>query len=145
MELAAIIVVCPRPEQAQAMAEGNSATPEAFAKVPLALLDGVGRSVVHHVIDRLLRAGVQTVTELVPDSVDEASGLHEDHALAVCQTAADAWRAAEDSFSAYVADGFENILLLRLGPYAEFSLPELLRFHRDRRQSATPVQDEQVW
>jgi len=35
----------------------------------------------------------------------------------------------------------ENVLLLRLGPYAEFDLSDLLHFHRSRRQNATLIFD----
>src|SRR5579872_797601 len=58
-----------------------------------------------------------------------------------CRPADDTWRAAEEAFSAYAEEGVENVLLLRLGPYAEFDLSDLLHFHRSRRQNATLIFD----
>ena len=139
MDLAAIIIVgAPWEERDTA---GNSHCPgvasEAFAGIPIALLDLLGKSVAHHVADRLRLAGVEAVAEVPAETT-----LGDNEANPSGLPANELWRAAEEAFSAYASEGVENVLLLRLGPYAEFDLDALLRFHSDRRQNATVVCDQ---
>jgi NDP-sugar pyrophosphorylase family protein len=141
MELAAIIVVGARQEEEQAAGNNHHAGAENFAGIPLALLDVVGKSVVHHVADRLRRAGVEAVTALTPEALADDAALRDGDSRAACLAANDLWRAAEDAFSGYAGEGAENVLLLRLGPYAEFDISDLLQFHLQQRQNATLVQD----
>lgn len=139
MELAAIIIVGARRDELDPAGNNEpSIAPETFAEIPLSLLDVVGKSVVHHVADRLRHAGVEAITALTAD----AHGQEEVDDQPARRTAADLWRAAEDVCSAYAAEGAENVLLLRLGPYAEFDLADCLRFHLERRQSATLLFDQ---
>lgn len=143
MELAAIIVVGARREDPEA-AVTNPPTRsglETFAGIPLALLDVVGKSVVHHVADRLRRAGVEAVTALTDEALYQDAALRDGNGDDACQPAADVWRAAEDAFSSFAEEGVDQVLLLRLGPYAEFDLEALLRFHQERRQTATLLFD----
>lgn len=144
MDLAAIIIVDARWEDSDTA--GNSqpveAASELFADIPLALLDVVGKSVVHHVADRLRCAGVEAITALTAEALCEPAVLREGQLQPACRPAGDTWRAAEEAFSAYAGEGVENILLLRLGPYAEFDLNELLHFHRNRRQNVTLIFDQ---
>lgn len=142
MEVAAIIVVSPRVEQMESAANDTcgKAAAETFAQVPLALLDVVGKSVVQHTADRLRRAGVEAITTLteeasVPDRGDQSEPqAREWHT-------GKAWRALEEAFSAYASEGAESVLLLRLGPYAEFDVSDLLRFHSQSAQNATLIED----
>lgn len=142
MDLAAIIIVGARREDFDA-AGNQLACPasESFADIPIALLDVVGKSVMHHVADRLRRAGVEAVTALTAEVPCEPAALREGQLQRSCRPETDIWRAAEEAFSAYAGEGVENVLLLRLGPYAEFDLNALLDFHRNRRQNATLVFD----
>ena len=143
MDLAAIIIVGARQEEFDGA--GNSqraeAVSESFADIPLALLDVVGKSVVHHVADRLRCAGVEAITALTTEALCEPTVLPDRQLQPACRPADDTWRAAEEAFSAYADEGVENVLLLRLGPYAEFDLSDLLHFHRSRRQNATLIFD----
>src|SRR5512135_1758180 len=143
MDLAAIIIVDARWEDSDTA--GNSqpveAASELFADIPLALLDVVGKSVVHHVADRLRCAGVEAITALTAEALCEPAVLREGQLQPACRPASDTWRAAEEAFSAYAGEGVEHRLLLRLGPYAEFDLNELLHFHRNRRHNVTIVFD----
>lgn len=143
MDLAAIIIVGVRPEEGDS---GRNTSPgiadEVFAGIPLALLDVLGKSVVHHVVDRLRRAGVEAVTALTGEAAcEEADGCDVPSQLS-CLPANQLWRAAEEAFSAYASEGIENVLLLRLGPYAEIDLDALLRFHTERRQNSTVIFDQ---
>ena len=143
MELAAIIVVgAPREEPEAAVTNPPTRSGlETFAGIPLALLDVVGKSVVHHVADRLRRAGVEAVTALTDEALYQDAALRDGNGEAACRPAADVWRAAEDAFSCFAEEGVEQVLLLRLGPYAEFDLEGFLRFHQERRQTATLLFD----
>ncbi|HET7748691.1 MAG TPA: hypothetical protein VFK81_04875 [Terriglobales bacterium] len=144
MDLAAIIIVGAHPGEGESA--GNSRGPavnhEVFADIPIALLDLLGKSVAHHVADRLRRAGVEAVAALTGNGVCEEANRGDSQAQLSCLPANELWRAAEEAFSAYASEGVENILLLRLGPYAEFDLDTLLRFHSGRRQNATVIFDQ---
>lgn len=143
MELAAIIIVGARREEPEAAATNppTRAGLETFAGIPLALLDVVGKSVVHHVADRLRRAGVEAVTALTDEGLYQDAALRDGDGEAACRPAADVWRAAEDAFSSFVEEGVDQVLLLRLGAYAEFDLEAFLRFHQERRQTSTLLCD----
>lgn len=136
MEVAAIICGSARREEYESAGNYRGSTAaESFAQVPLALLDVVGKSVVQHAADRLRRAGVEAITTLTGETRPE-------HAVEGGQEASsNVWRAVEEAFSAYASEGVESILLLRLGPYAEFDVSDLLRFHRERGQNATLIAD----
>ena len=138
MEVAAIVIVGARPEELEAAGDNQytGAVSEAFAEIPLALLDVTGKSVVHHVTDRLRSAGVEAITALTPEAP-----LREAEVQPECFSDAGLWRAAEEAFSSYAGEGVENVLLLRLGPYAEFDLSAVLCFHAERRQNATLICD----
>jgi NDP-sugar pyrophosphorylase family protein len=142
MEVAAIITVSARRRELESAGndgQGN-AVAEAFAQVPLALLDVVGTSVVQHTADRLRRAGVEAITALTEPSSQSAEN---DPLQETESHTGDAWRAMEEAFSAYASEGVETVLLLRLGAYAEFEIPDLLRFHLQRGQNATLICDGQ--
>ena len=143
MDVAAIIIVSARREEFNATGVDHraGAASEAFAEVPIALLDVVGKSVAHHVTDRLRRAGVEAITALTAVRPCERQASGEVDAPSYLP-ANDVWQAAEEAFFAYASEGVENVLLLRLGPYAEFDLPDLLRFHSGHRQNATLIFDD---
>jgi carbonic anhydrase/acetyltransferase-like protein (isoleucine patch superfamily) len=140
MDLAAIIIVGARPEEGETGRNGSSSdvAAEGFAGIPIALLDLLGKSVAHHVADRLHRAGVEAVTALSDEGACEESN----HRQLSCLPVNELWRSAEEAFCAYATEGVENVLLLRLGPYAEVDLDPLLRFHSERRQNATVIYDQ---
>ncbi|HKW24836.1 MAG TPA: hypothetical protein VJN48_03585 [Terriglobales bacterium] len=140
MDLAAIIIVGARPEEGETARNGGSSgvAAEGFAGIPIALLDLLGKSVAHHVADRLHRAGVEAVTALSGEGACEEANYRQLSCLPVSEL----WRTAEEAFCAYASEGVENVLLLRLGPYGEVDLDLLLRFHSERRQNATVIYDQ---
>ena len=138
MDVAAIVIGSARPEEFESAGDnyfGNAAA-EHFAQVPLALLDVVGKSVVQHAGDRLRRAGVEAITTLTAETFPQQAldGGQEGRSNNL-------WRAVEEAFSAYASEGVDSVLLLRLGPYAEFDISDVLRFHRERGQNATLICD----
>lgn len=143
MEVAAIVIVGARREEAQTAGnDGQIGSAERFAGIPLALLDVAGKSVVHHVTDRLRRAGVDAITTLATEKPRGEAGIGEAEIRAEWLADEEVWRAAEAAFSMYAGEGVESVLLLRLGAYAEFELPALLRFHSERRQNTTLIFDQ---
>ncbi len=142
MEVAAIVIVGALREEAETAGNnGRIGSAERFAGIPLALLDVAGKSVVQHVSDRLRRAGVDAITTLATEKPRDEAGIGEAEIQAEWLAGGDVWRAVEEAFNMYAGEGAESVLLLRLGPYAEFELPALLRFHFERRQTTTLIFD----
>src|SRR5205085_1274032 len=110
MDLAAIIIVAARREDNEAAGNNHtaSAAQEVFAEIPVALLDVVGKSVTHHVADRLRRAGVEAITALTADAAGQDAILCDSYAQPSCLPADDVWRAAEEAFSSYASEGVES-------------------------------------
>src|SRR5207237_2785398 len=53
------------------------------------------------------------------------------------------WPAWDSVVSEYLNQGMETLLLVRLGPYVELDLPDLLRFHRETASPLTQVYHRQ--
>jgi hypothetical protein len=119
-------------------ANGHAA--EFLGDVPISLLPVLGKPVLHHVIDRLRGFSVDAVTVVSDVS---SSPFARDAARPglkwISATGEELWRAAENVFSDYAQSGAELVLLLRLGPYAELDLEELVQFHLDSRQRVSCV------
>ena len=115
---------------------------ETIAGVPMALLDVLGKPVFHRVLDQIVRWGV-TATTVVTELSSAASGLFERSAGAKHLEAGpeQLWRAAETVFGEHVQAGAEAVLVLRIGPYFELNVEELIQFHCDRRNRVTPLVD----
>src|SRR5262249_46239102 len=54
----------------------------------------------------------------------------------------DPWAAAQQVFADYKRSGVQTVLLIRLGAYVEFDLPELMRFHLEQQHARTFLSDE---
>lgn len=127
MDVRAILLIAPP-------AEGPA---EEFAGVPVALLDVLGKSMVHRVAERLLRQGVDEVAVIAGATPGSADALAAARAQAPARvnwqvTAPDeTWRAAEQAFSEFAQNGAEVVLALRLGPYAEIDFDHFVQFHLD--------------
>ena len=118
----------------------NGHAAELLGDVPIALLPVLGKPALHHVIDRLRGFSVGAVTVV---SNVSSSPFARDAARPgtkwISARGQELWRAAENVFSDYAQNGAELVLLLRLGPYAELDLEELIQFHLDQRQRLTCV------
>lgn len=143
MDVRALILVGGPVETADAPAELNvvSAAPaEKIGQVPIALLDVLGRPVVHHVARQLHEAGVHSVAVVSDD--DPAAAAYVRHAqrddLRWTQAGgAEYWRAALNSFTDLAQGGAEIVLVFRLGPYTEMNFDELIQFHLDQHARVT--------
>ena len=119
---------------------GAPAGLENFAACPLALQDVLGRPVVHRVLERLKAHGVTDTVVVSPAAMPPLSRacrrVHgEIKFLHVGE--AQLWRAAETVFTDHAQAGAEEVLVLRLGGYAEFVVEEFLQYHLDSRARVT--------
>jgi len=115
-------------------------SPEEFVGLPIALMDVLGASVVQRVVDRLRGAGISAISVLFEERLQGSPVVREAEAPdAKWAAAADPWAAAEDVFTDYAAEGADNVIVIRLGAYAEFDPADLLQFHVSQRQHVTQV------
>ncbi len=92
---------------------------------PIAALEILGRSIVEHTVARLHSAGI-----------DAVSVVHEvGFSLTVGR------RFVPDVLAKQARNGFERVLLVRLGAYAEVDCADLLRFHAEAAAGVTRVCD----
>jgi len=116
-----------------------------MGEAPLALLPVVGRPVVHHLADHLLRAGIEEITvlsETAPAKYLRAAqrpGIHWMNA-----SNGSLWGTAEAVFNQFAQGGAELVLVIRLGAYAEVDIKRLVQFHLEQRNRVTAVEDSSV-
>jgi hypothetical protein len=92
---------------------------------PIASLEILGQSIVEHTIARLHSAGINTVSVV--------------HEVGFSLTAG--WRFVPDVLMKQARKGFEKVLLIRLGAYAEVDCADLLKFHSESGAGVTRVCD----
>ena len=126
MELKAVVLVGSTDPQA-----------ERWSAHPIANLEVLGKSIADHVIDRLQRFGVDSVTLIAAPGMWERAARR---GVNVVTAAPDQqWRSAETVFNLYAQAGAEIVVALRLGPYVEFDLEQILHFHHERKNRVTRV------
>ena len=110
---------------------------ERWSDHPIAGLEVLGKSITDHVVDRLQRSGVDSVTLIAaPGTFDRSvrKGVN-----VVTASPDQLWRSAETVFNLYAQAGAEIVVALRLGPYVEFDLEQVLHFHHERKNRVTRV------
>jgi len=121
---------------------------EGFGEVPFTLLDALGRPVLHHVVERLRQAGLQSSDISVLGNLHPAAAAYSQRvveALGVPWTnysGASLVRAAEGKFAEYAHAGAEVILVIQAGAYAEIGYEGLIQFHLESQNRVTCVSDE---
>ena len=145
MSVAAILVAGPKPRWCGTPVEHSASSLETATGVPLACLDVLGASVLARTIERLQYAGVKAISVITPSRVPCSALKASLPAVSIRQgsEADDLWGLADEATQYYVQQHVGEIALLRLGAYSEFNLADLVRFHRDKHQSATWVSDDQ--
>lgn len=130
MELKAVVLVgSPDPQ--------TDSQIERWSDHPIATLEILGKPVADHVIDRLQRFGVDSVTLIAATGARERGTRR---GVNVVTAAPDQlWRSAETVFNLYAQAGAEIVVALRLGPYVEFDLEQILYFHHERKNRVTRV------
>jgi NDP-sugar pyrophosphorylase family protein len=126
MELKAVLLVGSTDPQA-----------ERWSAHPIANLEVLGKPIADHVIDRLQRFGVDSITLIASPGTWERDARR---GVNVVTAAPDQlWRSAETVFNLYAQAGAEIVVALRLGPYVEFDLEQILHFHHERKNRVTRV------
>lgn len=122
----------------------DATAPEHIAGVPLALLDVLGRPTLFRVMDRLRRFGIWNIT-VIGDTGPQGTRWNKAHSPAAFEwipaSGCMLWRAAQNTFSNLAQSGADLVLVIRLGPYAEFDLEQVLQFHLDQNGRVTALVD----
>ena len=125
MAASAILVVGTRsllsPEGEESFS-GDGAEPPAS---PIASLEILGKSIVEHTIERLHSAGIHAVSVVREVGFSLTAGR----------------RFVPDVLMKQARKGFDRVLLIRLGAYAEVDCTDLLRFHSEAGAGVTRVCD----
>jgi NDP-sugar pyrophosphorylase family protein len=121
---------------------------EGFGEVPFTLLEALGRPVLHHVIERLRKAGLEAADMSVLSNLRPASAAFSQRVVErlglswTNYTGASLVRAAEGKFAEYAHAGAEVILVIQAGSYAEIDYEGLIQFHLESQNRVTCVSDE---
>jgi NDP-sugar pyrophosphorylase family protein len=118
----------------------HAAVLETFAGYPLATCEVLGRPVVHRVVERLQAQGVTDIAVIsessMPPLAARSRTTHEGLKF-LHVPEAHLWRAAENVFSEHAQSGADEVLVLRLGGYAELVVEEFLQHHLDGHARVT--------
>jgi len=122
------------------VADFNHAT--SFAGEALFLVDVLGRTLLEHIVDRLLRAEVKVASLVVhPDVAKSIPPFHDSLAnLNVCVTD-DPWSAVPRILDGYCNNGCDCAFVVKPTAYVEADLPDLLDFHRQAERALTRASD----
>lgn len=133
MDVRGIVLVGGAPRRAPATSL------EVFAGHPLAVYDVLGQPLVHRVVERLQGQGiseVSVISESPMPPLDRRSRAS--RGVKFLRVPGNhLWRAAENAFADHAQAGAEEVLVMRLGGYAEFVLEEFLQAHLDGRGRVT--------
>lgn len=126
-----------------AVAENSS---EHISGVPIALLDVLGRSVLHRVTSQMRNGGFSRI-RVIGDFGPQSSrilrrALPPEYELETA-TGDSLWRAAQHTFSQFAQDGADHVVIRRLGAYAEFDFEQLSQFHLNQNGRVTAVTDSE--
>lgn len=98
----------------------------------------LGRSVLERTIERFVRAGVETISVLVPvEFADRIPAFSTAFENVTIQSVAHANAAVIQKLSDFCGDGIEHSFVVSASLYTETDLLDLFYFHREARQSAT--------
>lgn len=112
---------------------GQPASPFLFG-APAAYTQILGKTILDRTVERLRLSGVEQVSV-----ISEGSNC-ESHELAISSTEHTAfWSAWDRVVWRYLSQGMDALLLVRLGPYVELDLPDLIRFHQQTGSALTQV------
>ncbi len=134
MDVRGIVLVGGAPSRAP----GTEA--EIFAGHPLAMCDVLGRPVLHRVIERLHAqriSDVVVISQYPLPPLNSRSRAWQAKLRFLHAPEPHFWRAAENAFAEYAQAGADEVLVLRMGGYAEFVVDEFLQQHLDGRARVT--------
>ena len=110
----------------------------AAASMPCAEI--LGQSILDRTVARLRKEGVETISVVAgPGSSSLACG--ENVEITVADSSIDPWRAAQRLLREQMEHGIQTAIVMVLGAYMEFSLKDVLEFHRGHGQPLTQLFD----
>jgi len=139
--LGAIVVIGAEFEGVHSALEAAS-EPETLLAAPLACMDVLGRSTTDRTVERLVRAGVEVISVLVPVEMArwvQPCSIPFDNLKT--QVVADVNAAVAQKLMDFSRDGIERAFVICASLYTEADLLDLFYFHREARQAATRAVD----
>jgi hypothetical protein len=118
------------------VAESLNGDEPTTASAPYGSWEILGKSLAERTLERLKRDGVSGYST-IPEDIS-ASHLFPSRAASVSSFIA-AW---EQAISKHLREGADVLLLVRVGPYVEFDLRDLLTFHTETVSNLTQVYDQ---
>ena len=119
--------------------ENTKATSQLLMGSPVASCDILGQSITDRVIARLRGFGTQRISIISEGKLAGCSATSPNTSLYRAGATPGFWPAWDSVVSDYLNQGIETLLLVRLGPYVELDLVDLLRFHRETASPLTQV------
>jgi hypothetical protein len=120
---------------------------ESVAGVPIAYLDVLGLPVVERVLRRMRHFGVCPATLIsdLPTATTEftARAGVDPRIRRIQATGMEFWDAADEAYQQYASEGADLVVALRIGPYAEVDLEEMIQHHLDHHCTVSMAVDAQ--
>src|SRR6266550_2219031 len=124
--------------------EKAKATSQLLMGSPAASCDVLGQSITDRVVARLRSFGAQRISIISEGKLAACTATSANASLYRAGSTPGFWPAWDSVVSDYLNHGMETLLLVRLGPYVELDLPDLLRFHRETSSPLTQVYNRQT-
>ena len=123
--------------------EKTKATSPLLMGSPAAACDVLGQSIMDRVVARLRGFGAQRISIISEGKLAACTATSANASLYRAGSTPGFWPAWDSVVSEYLNQGMETLLLVRLGPYVEVDLLDLLRFHRETASPLTQVYHRQ--
>ena len=142
IRVAAIVVVSQAPQGFAGVLNHAESLQGEPLQTPLPLLELMGSSPLQRTVSRLQQSGVEAIH--VISTNQQWAGLSTGNRLSVETTSEteEAWVLATCTAREVANTGFDLVLVIRMGPYVEFSLDRLVENHRDRAKGITRLYDQ---
>ena len=115
------------------------ATSQLLMGLPVGSCDVLGQSIIDRVVARLRGFGAQRISIISEGPLPGCTASSASGSLYRTGSTPGFWPAWDSVVSEYLNQGVETLLLVRLGPYVELDLRDLLRFHRESASPLTQV------
>jgi len=119
--------------------EKAKATSQLLMGSPAASCDVLGQSIMDRVVARLRSFGAQRISIISEGKLAACTATSANASLYRAGSTPGFWPAWDSVVSDYLTQGIETLLLVRLGPYVELDLLDLLRFHGETASPLTQV------
>ena len=148
MQVAAIIVLGERASFADTPESDGFPTTgpdqlEWFAGSPIVALELLGQSALERMMARLQSVGAQAISLVAEEDQFQVKagmpGCRTENVL--LKQPGGIWPVIGSLVDEYATNGFDTILLIRVGAYVEFDFADFLQFHRDKGQAVTRASD----